>query len=73
MTSEFLITVLFHLYCYVRVVQSDPVHPGPHEQVPGAKHVPLFEHEGEQIAKTLEYRKQVDKRTYLSVPTQREI
>jgi hypothetical protein len=54
-------------------VQSDPVHPGPHEQVPGAKHVPLFEHEGEQIAKTLEYRKQVDKQTYLSAPTQREI
>jgi hypothetical protein len=36
---------------YVRALQVDPVHPDPHEQVPGAKHVPLFEQAGKHTAK----------------------
>jgi len=32
-------------------LQFGPVHPDPHEQVPGAEHVPLFEHVGKHTAK----------------------
>ncbi len=55
-TGEFLIRALSSTNRYVRIVQSDPVYPDAHKQVPGPEHVPPFEHTGEQTAKPSEYK-----------------
>jgi len=55
------------------VVQVDPVHPDPHEQLPGATHMPLFEHVGKHTAKNNRIRTTLKSNNLLKKWTQTRI